>query len=105
MDSRDRRRATAFPLGAVAGAIAGLVVFAAIDLLVPRSFSIWWWVSAAIFGAICGHSISMLVVAAKDDGEDDRGAFREHHGQVGQADAPVEGASARDAGRRTSTRR
>jgi phosphatidylglycerophosphate synthase len=105
MDYRDRRRTAVSPIGIVLGIAAGLLVFLAISLAFSRSFPVWWWISAAVVGALAGHVLAMLVNAEREDGEDDRGAYREHGGQVGPADAPLEGAQARDARRRAGTTR
>ena len=93
---RQARRRTAPPIGAVTGAIAGLVVALLADVFLGSVTPVAY-VGAALLGAVIGLVLAMLVPAAIDDGDDDdRARARRHHRARGHADAPVEGAHARD---------
>jgi hypothetical protein len=93
---RRRRRRITPPIGVVAGAVAGLIVAAAIDIL-GGSVTPVAYVGAALLGAVIGFVMALLIPAEIDDGDDDAHAARYEHGdRPGRADAPVEGAHARD---------
>ena len=95
-ESRRLRRRRAPVVGAILGAIAGLVVAGVLDLTASDVTPIGY-VGGALVGAVVGFVLAMLVPAEIDDGEDDaHAAAFEHHGRAGQADTPVEGAHARD---------
>src|SRR3954465_5013197 len=97
MDSRDKRRGTAHLTGIGAGAVVGLIAFAIIDVAGNRDSTIWWWLAAAVAGAICGGVLGLLFNATREDGEDDEQVANDIGRTPGRADAPVEGAVARDA--------
>jgi hypothetical protein len=95
--SRRRRRRVTPPIGVVAGAVAGLVVAAVIDIL-AGSVTPVAYLGAALLGAVIGFVMALLIPAEIDDGDDDAYAARHEHGaRPGRADAPIEGAHARDA--------
>jgi hypothetical protein len=107
MDYRDKRRGTAHLTGIVVGAVVLLAAFAVIRLVSDRGWSPWWWLSAAVAGAIGGGLIGLLVNAEREDGEHDErvaeATGRDEAGhQAGRADAPLEGAEERDAARRAT---
>jgi hypothetical protein len=96
MDSRERRKLKGAVIGPVVGALVGLAAFGVIAAIESNGTSIWWWLSAAVAGAIGGFVIAELLAAEKDDGE--IAAARNAKHPVGDADAPVEGAERRDVG-------
>ena len=93
---RQVRRRVAPPIGAIAGAVAGVIVAGVIDLFAGNLTTVAY-VGAALLGAVIGLVLAMLVPAEIDDGHDD--ALVSPFGDAearGRADAPVEGAHARD---------
>jgi ammonia channel protein AmtB len=93
---RRLRRRRAPIAGALIGIVAGLVVVGVVDR-VGGTVTPIGYLGAALLGAVVGIVLAMLVPAEIDDGEDDaHAALFEHGGQPGRADAPVEGAHARD---------
>ena len=95
MDHRERRSRSAHS-SARARALIALAAFGLIDAATSTDAAIWWWVSAAIVGAIGGFVIAELLAAEQDDGEIAAARTAKH--AVGDADAPVEGAERRDVG-------
>jgi tetrahydromethanopterin S-methyltransferase subunit G len=94
--SRTTRRRVAPVIGAVAGAIVGLVVAAIVDL-VEGDVTPVAYLGGALIGAVIGLVLAMLVPAELDDGVDDAHAAPfGHDAAQGRADAPIEGAHARD---------
>jgi hypothetical protein len=95
---RRRRRRRAPVVGAIIGAVAGVVIAGVLDLIAADVTPVGY-IGGALVGAVVGFVLAMLVPAEIDDGEDDaHAALFEHQGPGGRADAPVEGARARDAG-------
>jgi hypothetical protein len=93
---RQIRRRVAPPAGAVVGAVLGLVVAGLLDLFVGNVTPVAY-LGAALLGAVIGLVLAMLVPAEIDDGADDaRLTPLGHDATHGRADAPVEGAHARD---------
>jgi hypothetical protein len=93
---RVQRRRRAPVIGAVAGAIVGIVVAGIVDI-VGGSVTAVAYLGGALVGAVVGIVLAMLLPAELDDGEDDAHAARfEHDAAPGRADAPLEGAHARD---------
>jgi hypothetical protein len=93
---RQVRRRVAPAIGAIAGGVAGLIVAGIIDLWVSDVTPIAY-IGAALLGVVIGVVLAMLVPAEIDDGHDDEVAAPFGHDAArGSADAPVEGAHARD---------
>jgi hypothetical protein len=92
--AREVRRRVAPPRGALAGAVAGLIVAGLVDLLVSDVTAVAY-VGAALLGAVVGAVLAMLVPAELDDGHDEVAAPFGHDAR-GRADTPVEGAHSRD---------
>jgi hypothetical protein len=93
---RQRRRRIAPLVGAIAGAIVGLVVAGLVDLF-DGTVTPVAYLGGVLVGAVIGLVLAMLVPAEMDDGEDDAHAAPFGHDALrGRADAPVEGAHARD---------
>jgi amino acid transporter len=96
MNSRGQRQLKRALVGPVLGALVALAAFGLIAAIRSNGAAIWWWVSAALVGAIGGFVIAELVAAEQDDGEIAAARTAKH--AVGDADAPVEGAEHRDVG-------
>ena len=96
MNSRGQRQLRRAFIGPVLGALIALAAFGVISTIESNGTAIWWWVSAAIVGAIGGFVIAELLAAEQDDGEIAAARTAKH--PVGDADAPVEGAERRDVG-------
>jgi hypothetical protein len=80
----------------LAGAVVGLIAAGLIDLFAGNVTPVAY-VGAAFLGAVVGLVLAMLLPAEMDDGSDDeRVAPFGHDAARGRADAPVEGAHARD---------
>lgn len=93
---RLQRRRVAPLIGALAGAIAGLVVAGIVDL-VGSDVSPVVYLGGALVGAVAGFVLALLVPAELDDGDDELHAtVHEHGGTPGRADAPLRGAHAKD---------
>ena len=83
-------------IGAVAGAVVGALVAGLVDVF-EGSVTPVAYVGGALVGAVIGLVLAMLVPAEIDDGVDDAHAAPFGHDAArGRADAPVEGAHARD---------
>ncbi|MDX6565476.1 MAG: hypothetical protein QOE10_1138 [Gaiellales bacterium] len=93
--AREVRRRVAPPIGAIAGAVAGLIVAGLVDLLVSDVTAVAYF-GAALLGAAVGVVLALLVPAELDDGHDDDVAAPFGHDARGRADTPVEGAQSRD---------
>jgi hypothetical protein len=89
---RQLKRAVIGPVLGACIAVAGFGLIAAIT----SGASIWWWLSAAVVGAIGGFVIAELLAAEQDDGEIASARTAKH--PAGDADAPLEGAERRDVG-------
>jgi hypothetical protein len=93
---RQVRRRIAPPLGVIAGGVTGIIVAGIIDLWVSDITAIAY-IGAALLGAVIGFVLAILLPAEIDDGHDDEiAAPFGHDAARGRADAPVEGAHARD---------
>jgi hypothetical protein len=93
---RSARRRLAPVVGAIAGAVVGLVVAGLVDVF-EGSVTPVAYLGGALLGAVIGFVLAMLVPAEIDDGVDDAHAAPFGHDALrGRADAPVEGARARD---------
>lgn len=80
----------------MAGAVGGLVVAAAIDVL-GGSVTAVAYLGATLLGAVIGFVMALLIPAEIDDGDDDAFAALHEHGDLpARADTPIEGARARD---------
>lgn len=94
--ARKTRRRIAPLVGAIAGAVAGLVVAGLVDVF-EGSVTPVAYLGGALVGAVIGLVLAMLVPAEIDDGADDAHAAPFGDDALrGRADAPVEGAHARD---------
>jgi tetrahydromethanopterin S-methyltransferase subunit G len=94
--TRKARRRIAPLVGAVVGAVVGLVVAGVVDIF-EASVTPVAYLGGALVGAVIGFVLAMLVPAEIDDGADDAQAAPFGHDTLrGRADAPVEGAHARD---------
>ena len=94
--ARKARRRVAPVGGALAGAIVGLAVAGIVDLFEGGVTPVAY-IGGAIIGTVIGIVLAMLVPAELDDGEDDAHVAPFGHDIArGRADAPVEGAHARD---------
>jgi hypothetical protein len=96
MNPRGQRQLRRAVIGPVLGALIALAAFGLIAVIRSNGVAIWWWVSAAVVGAIGGFVIAELIAAEQDDGEIAAARTAKH--AVGDADAPVEGAEHRDVG-------
>jgi hypothetical protein len=93
---RTARRRVAPIVGAVVGTVVGLVVAGLVDVF-DGSVTPVAYLGGAFVGAVIGLVLAMLVPAEIDDGVDDSHAAPFGHDALqGRADAPVEGAQARD---------
>jgi hypothetical protein len=94
--ARTARRRIAPVGGAIVGGLIGLAVAGIVDLFEGGVTPVAY-IGGAIIGAVIGVVLAMLVPAEMDDGDDDAHAspFGHDVGR-GRADAPVEGAHARD---------
>ena len=90
---RQARRRVAPPIGAVAGAVVGLIAAGLVDLFAGNVMPVGY-VGAALVAAVIGLVLAMLVPAELDDGADD--ARLGHDSVSGRADAPLDGAQTRD---------
>jgi membrane associated rhomboid family serine protease len=95
MDSRGGRKLKRAVIGPVLGALVALAAYGVIAVITSGA-SIWWWISAAVVGAIGGFVIAELLAAEQDDGEIASARTAKH--PAGDADAPLEGAERRDVG-------
>jgi hypothetical protein len=94
--TRQLRRRVAPPIGALIGAVLGLIVAGLVDLLLGNVTPVAY-LGGALLGAVIGLVLAMLIPAELDDGADDaRLTPLGHDATRGRADAPVEGAHARD---------
>jgi membrane associated rhomboid family serine protease len=96
MTNRELRQLRHALFGPVIGALIALAAFGLIQVISSNGASIWWWLSAALVGAIGGFVLASLLAAERDDGEIAEARTAKHG--VGDADAPVEGAERRDVG-------
>jgi hypothetical protein len=93
---RRRRRRVTPPIGILAGAAVGVLVVVAIAIL-DSGVTPVVYLGAAVLGGVVGLVLALLIPAELDDGDDDAHAARHEHGdRPGRADAPIEGAHARD---------
>jgi hypothetical protein len=93
---RTARRRVAPVVGAIAGAAVGLAVAGLVDLF-EASVTPVAYLGGALVGAVIGCVLAMLVPAEIEDGLDESHAAPFGHDALrGRADAPVEGARARD---------
>jgi hypothetical protein len=94
--TRTARRRIAPVAGGIAGALIGIAVAGIVDLF-EGSVTPVAYIGGAVIGAVIGLVLAMLVPAEMDDGDDDAHAAPfGHDAAQGRADAPVEGAHARD---------
>jgi tetrahydromethanopterin S-methyltransferase subunit G len=94
--TRKNRRRIAPVVGAIAGAVVGLIVAGLVDVF-EGSVTPVAYLGGVLVGAVIGLVLAMLVPAEIDDGADDAHAAPFGHDALpGRADAPVEGAHARD---------